>query len=227
MNDTKPITGDLFQQAQSPIEETKVPVNLSIEPVEYIPDSDEERFFIDWLEELILFGFVKHYYRPKSYLLSSNSTYELHIPAKSKRGTDKTVERKLLAEHLYTPDFKITWTEKAYGIFHEPITEKQKNKDCPFFSHYNHFDNSYYSIVEVKPVFDRNNMTRLFVINQKWVYERYKIFVNLVKIPTFFKTTFVPQKYLFTDKKGQPRKIHFKVILVADYLKRYGYGNLG
>ena len=46
--------------------------------------------------------------------------------------------------------------------------------------------------VEVKPSFDQNNMERLFVNNQKFIYDKCKLFVNLVEPIELFKKTFLP-----------------------------------
>ena len=74
------------------------------------------------------------------------------------------------------------------------------------------------SYMEIKGVFDRNNMTRLFRQNQAWIYDKHRIFVDLFLIPKLFAKTFTPKKYLITDKTMKPRAIGFQINSVDEYL---------
>jgi hypothetical protein len=78
----------------------------------------------------------------------------------------------------------------------------------------------YFSYIEVKPSFDFKNMTRLVKINQKWVFEKHHIYINIVVPEHLFNRTFTPLKYFTTDKSGKPRKIKYKnKITLQEYLK--------
>jgi hypothetical protein len=71
-------------------------------------------------------------------------------------------------------------------------------------------DDEMISIVETKGTFDMGNMTRLANNNIKFVYEKYQVYINMIKVPTIFDKTFTPDRYLMTDKTFQSRKIKYK-----------------
>lgn len=169
-------------------------------------DSKEELYFSWWLDELKEAKYIVEWY--------PGSTIEL----------SKEVEvggKKLLNKHGYAFDFSIRWNDSAKDVF---ITSEPKKG---FFT-YNKFiidpsldDSGYipFSYIEIKGVFDARNMTRLFVINQKWVYDKRRIYVQLVKIPKLFKDTFTPAKYLITDAGKQERKLNFVPKTLDEYVK--------
>ena len=131
---------------------------------------NEERYFAWYLEELVDTGYIQKFsYEPESIQLSPTLFQFKETPLKTKI---KTTRHKLLSEHIYTPDFKIWWEEKAEGIFHS-----DSYTGTPFAAIQS------ISYIETKGTFDPYNMTRLFRINQKWCYDKYKIFINLI-IPT-------------------------------------------
>lgn len=72
------------------------------------------------------------------------------------------------------------------------------------------------SFIEVKPSFDQNNMTRLAVLNQKWVFEKFGLFINIVIPEKLFAKTFTPKRYLTCDKSSVKRKIKYKNIISLD-----------
>jgi len=108
--------------------------------------------------------------------------------------------------HIYTGDYSFNVLQQ------EPFFHEQNNMKCKLNSRkeYRLITHNGYCEVEVKPDYDQNNMTRLFQTNRKWVYEKYSIFVNLVKIPSLFKRTFTPNRYLYCDKTMKPRKINYE-----------------
>jgi hypothetical protein len=207
------------------IQDTKVPVSLSegikmpqLKEDESKPDSDEEKYFIAWMDELIEAGYIDRYiHHPPPYFLSEAKTYSVAIPRKTMAAKIET--RSLINAHEYTTDFIIYWTSKAYGIMIEDRKSVVNNKNVPFLANYDHKTDEYYTVMEVKADFDQNNMTRLFVINQKWVLDSYGIYIELCKIPHLFKKTFTPNKYLYTEKKHQLRKLRFKPLSLSSYLK--------
>jgi hypothetical protein len=67
-------------------------------------------------------------------------------------------------------------------------------------------------------MFDQNNMERLFKVNQKWMWQKHGIFVNLIKPQELFQKTFTPAEYLRTPT-GKPRKLNFKPRNLFDFLK--------
>jgi len=67
-------------------------------------------------------------------------------------------------------------------------------------------------------MWDQNNMERLFKVNQKWMWQKHGVYVNLVKPQDLFQRTFTPKEYLRTPS-GKPRKLNWKPKSLFDFLK--------
>ena len=141
-------------------------------------DSKDELYFSYWLEELdeFILGWESH---PDPFKLFDGLSIIKQVQLKTKV---KQVEKTLLQPHVYTPDFFINVTH-----------------NFPFKKH---IISNY---IEIKPKFDRYNMTRLFHINQKWVFDKFGIYVQQIIVDTLFKQTFVPRKCAFL-KNGERGK---------------------
>jgi len=177
--------------------------------------SNEEIYFSWYLDELIENGYVvKYKQQPIPFSLSDKITksYQKTIVLKTKTKVEDKLEI-ILNKHIYTCDFKILWDIKAYGIFYCYLNDKIKQNSNLVIA-----DKNNISFAETKADYDMNNMTRLFTINQKWVFSKFGIIINLCKLPKHFKDTFTPTKYLFTDKSKKPRKINYKVITLKQYI---------
>lgn len=166
-------------------------------------DSQEELHFSWYLNELRNQGYIDSWDKfenvNESYPLTEGMVHKYIKPMK--RVEDKHLEQVILAPSSYTPDFKIWWNTKAHGIFVTDINIVS-NKDkiiTPFICQDN------ISIIETKGTFDNNNMTRLANNNIKFVYEKFGVYINMVKVPTIFKNTFTPGRYLLTDKTLKKR----------------------
>lgn len=175
-------------------------------------DSTEEEMMVMYFEELIEAGYVEKLERAQTYPLSERllNCYTQVVQMKTKA---KEVEKQqvLLEEHVYTPEFMINWTYAGATLFVDRILKNSTKKlDAPFIG-------SYKTLIEVKPGFDQNNMTRLFKINQKWMWQRYGLFVNLVQPHKLFEETFTPKAYL-TTPTGKQRVIHWKVRTLEQYV---------
>ena len=125
------------------------------------------------------------------------------------------VSKTLLYSLSYTPDFMWRWTEKAKGIFYEDIDSVLDNKDVPFLA--NRLGGSSLSIVDTKAAYDRNHSNRAFSVTQKALYEMQGVYVQMIVPDKMFKKTFVPGRYLWTDKKTQLRKINFKFKTISEF----------
>lgn len=194
-------------------------------------DSDEEVFVAMWLEELKQAGYVKRWSRATEAI---NMTSGLKIPytkiteLKTKTKHEKK-ELTLLRPSEYTYDFEVTWAFKGietflYGIYNEAPTLNPKER-LFFTSDFNK------TLLEVKPHFDQNNMERLFVLNQKFLWDKHKIFVNLVEPIELFRKTFIPLaaapffQYKVVPKKAAAKgkvkgdwKFDFKPIFLKQFL---------
>ena len=177
-------------------------------------DSEEERLFYLYLEELKDNGYVRDFtFHVDSFVLSEPVKYSW---AKKMKTKSKEMESTLLQGHVYTPDYKVIWEPKGWGKFwHYDIDNVQLNK-IPFIS------NDVGCFIEIKPSFDMNNMQRLFSINQKWMWQEHKIYVQKVipigKNTCLFAKTFVPQEAMLTAKTKKPKKYKFTTKSLQEFL---------
>ena len=179
-------------------------------------DSEEERLFYLYLEELKSEGWIKKFtFHNESFVLSEPVKYTWIKQMKNK---NKEMESTLLQGHIYTPDYRIFWEPKALNVFYIDIFDKNsKINSVPFIN--NGKDGTY---IEIKPSFDMNNMQRLFTINQKWLLQEHKIFVQKVipvgKNTCLFAKTFVPQEAMLTAKTKKPKKYKFEVKSLKEFI---------
>jgi hypothetical protein len=187
-------------------------------------DSDEEILTIMWLEELMQAGYVAKVQRADPFVITEPyvNTYNAQVELKTKT---KTVEKSqvILKGHVYTPEFKVTLTRAGIELLswrnhttpQSSYSEVNSKFDKLFIARYEDPESVVY--IEVKPGFDQNNMTRLFTINQKLVWDKYGIFVNLIQPEELCKKTFTPNDWLIT-KTGKKRIIHWDIRSLDDYL---------
>ena len=100
----------------------------------------------------------------------------------------KTIDKFLLHPHKYTPDFVFYKLDPLDQFNHGLIDCKKK-----------------IVFVDVKGSFfggRNNNSSITFPISQKWVYDKYEIYINKVVPDKFFKKTFVPKSVAY-GKRGQ------------------------
>jgi len=183
-----------------------------MEPNKY--QSNEELYFSWWCDTLKDKGIIKRYlYESNTFKLSEPKSF---IYTKKLVTKVKTLKGSLLDAHEYTPDFIIEWNTEYDGIFYRDINKVYSHKP-PYFAMQSKKNESVYSLFEIKGSFDRNNMTRLFRLNQKWLYDKYDLYVDLLIIPDLFKRTFIPDRWFYTDSGRQPRKINFGVKRFNEY----------
>jgi hypothetical protein len=164
----------------------------------------DEIHFIWYLEELLKEGFISRFKDQPEYILSEKLK----------------INNIILREHHYTADFKFQWTNKAIGIFHTLLNEKLFNfiiTDLPI------------SVIDIKPSLSnfyagnakyKQSNVKNFKINQKWVYQVHKIYVQEIEIHELFGKTFTPNRYLFTNQNPNlKRKIDFKTRTLEEYVR--------
>lgn len=167
-------------------------------------DSKEELYFSWWLDQLKASKYINRWERnEKSYTLFSGLEHDYIKPMK--RVEDKRVVQTILQPSVYTPDFIIYWENKAIGKFVSILQKHDGKIKTPFIC-----DDYLMSVVETKADFDRNNMSRLANNNIKFVYSKYKVYIDMVKLPSLFNKTFTPDRYLMTDRTFKPRKLNYK-----------------
>lgn len=169
----------------------KAGIKYIYKEVEY--DSPEEIGFAQWLEELEQKGFITQWKR-------NTNSFEITPPVVSSyRVKNKYKTQSILQNYTYSHDFDIQWNKKSLGIFVNKLNVEKITQ--PFIC-----DDNLFSYVEIKPSFDRNNMTRLFRHTQKILYNFFSLYINLIEITKLFNSTFTPNSQLFT-KRGKKRKI--------------------
>lgn len=179
-----------------------------------------EELYIEWyLQELKEAGYILHYeYQPETYLLSPVQKYTETVLLKTKTRID---EHSILQPHSYTPDYRIFWNSSAIGVFCKILKHSKEtlgiHKNAHFWAQLNGAGMPV-SIIDVKPMFDMQNMTRLFVINQKWVYDKYDVYVQKVMHEHLFAKTFCPFRFTKTNKSMRDRKLKFKPVTLFEFL---------
>ena len=196
-------------------------------------DSKEELYFKWFVEELLAYEVITGYkYHPKPFPLSTALNYDVHNKQKP---ANKPREFSLMQSHEYTADFILFWTPKLRGLLWEPVSaiHYENVKYFPFLANYKKELNVYYSVIDIKGTFVglHNTTAVTFPLNQKWVWSKYNIYVNKVvthpritkqgkNIPSnaLFLTTFVPERFLLTDRDMTERIIHYRKRTIAQYL---------
>lgn len=176
-------------------------------------DSTEEIYFIWWLEDLKKLGYVENYYR--------SETYELSVKIHYDDKTDKKIKQKsLLRNHVYTPDFTIVWNKKSESIFY-CLADNVNQVNIPIINVEESQNNI--SLIEIKGSIvgrnDRGGSVSKFIVNQKWMYDKYTLYVNLIQIKKLFIQTFTPKRYLLTDSGSLKRKINWPIRTAEQYIK--------
>lgn len=183
-----------------------------------VKKSDEEINMERWLDEAKNAGYVIEYLsQPECFMLSEPERFPY-----VRNG--KAATRELVKGHIYTPDYFVVWAKKAKGVLYFPIDSPYHNIGCYFKAQ--QYKGGHVSIIEVKGTHDRNNMERLFKVNQKWVLKDWGVYVQMVRVGnktnTLFSKTWTPKRYLLTERTMKPRKILYpNVITVEEFEKKH------
>ena len=184
-------------------------------------DSNEELYWYWMLQELQRAGIVSSIVRSETYTLSPA------VKIATTKGNGKPKDRELLKGHVYTPDLTCTWVWDHPAI---PLLVRLPGSIGPLvpFTASISEGEDYISVFEVKPVYDQNGKTAFAQVNRKWMYEKYKIFVNLVKIDNSNKSIFAklwtPRRYLMTNVSGKGRSLHHSIISLESWLEAAAKG---
>lgn len=154
-------------------------------------DSIEEWEFGQWCEEAKEIGLLDLYlHHPPAFPLSERKS--LFIEKKLKTKT-KMVEIFLLHPHEYTTDYQLHVNIEAWNKAGMP--QDPKLVLAP--------DGSLFC--DIKGGFSPYHDAKQFAINQKWVMEKYAIYINKIVPEDWFRRTFVPQAVSVTWKTGKIR----------------------
>lgn len=194
-----------------------------------------ETYFLWYLNELKEAGFIKYFARESFPILVTDNVKHKRYSFATK--TPKIEEYVLFRQNTYTYDYLIIWDKKAEEIFYNILDENRPVRiNCPFFASVD-AKGEHVSFCDVKPpagamIFGNNTTGYTFPILQKIIYTVYGIFVNkAIPIPlmskgqiksggkqSLFTTTFVPKRYLMTDKGMQARDIKFRKQSLKEYV---------
>lgn len=149
-------------------------------------DSQEEIDTLYWLSEACKLSIINDFsYQPPSFHLADSVKYQ-DVNNKTKT---------LFREHDYTPDWVLIFS---------PI--KQKILAQEFKIQYSDLSNNNCSVfIDSKGTF--NITERAFGYNQKWVWQKFKIFIYKLIPKKFFKIVGCPETCKLTNKTKKPRKM--------------------
>ncbi len=163
--------------------------------------SKEEYFFSGWLVEAEKAKLVKGiHYQPNSFCLSER---EVVIYTKQLKTKTKKMEKFLFRPHIYTPDFYFQAAGKLIKYFVNPCYFESKGV-----------------YVDVKGIFNKYGDQKQFSINQKWVYQKFGIYIEKVVPEKLFKKTWCPEvaRYSLVQKKPVAKYVNCRNI--NEFLKR-------
>lgn len=164
-------------------------------------DSGEELEFYHWCEEAKAHHYISYFdYHPKPFVLSEKVTIQRE---KQLRTKTKIVDEFVFHSHEYTPDFVLNTSE----IF-EDLSHGLKIKTGPFY------------YIDIKGGFSIYNNEREFAINQKWVYQKYYVYINKVIPKLFFAKTWVPRMVCYNKRTGA-RKDKFAGCKLVEQMPEY------
>lgn len=182
---------------------------------EYLNDSWEEEHFLWFLLELKELGVITDVRKGESIEMIPSVTY--FQERLSKKGKLlKPIEKTLLGNLSYTPDFVIKINEESPYV-KLPFIQEWLFNQCQ--------GNDALDInIEIKPDYNLHGVsTREFSIRQKVLFYTQGIYVNKIIPEHFFEKTFVPKRYLFTDMSRKPRKIKFRIKTLEEYVSQFIY----
>jgi len=166
-------------------------------------DSFEEIGFYQWCEEAKEHNLIGLFiYHPPSYTLSTKQTYMIPKQLKTKVRYD---ERELLKPHVFTLDFKIfSFSDRINKLF---IKEYVTSGEI---------------VIDVKGKGESADKKRIFTLNQKWLFEKFGVYANMVRADEFFQSTWIPEGYRYTPITGNIKKKFLNTPTISEYLKKGG-----
>ena len=165
-------------------------------------DSFEEIAFYQWCEEAYTAGLIYNFvYHPPSYTLSTKQTYSKQTQLKTKIRYD---ERELLKPHVYTADFM---------VFVDPKIKME------LFKNYKLFSTDGEILIDVKGSGAKADAKTIFSLNQKWLYDKFDVYVNKIIPDELFLKTWVPELCRYTEVKKDVKKKFRNTPTIKEYLK--------
>jgi hypothetical protein len=156
-------------------------------------DSMEEYYFTCYLKEMIELGVVLDADKNmKSIVLSEDKKHTSTEILKSKT---KISPKHLFQPATYTPDFNIRWNPEYKDVVFSLLNTGMHLKGYrpPFISS----NQSYHSsVIELKGGFTNKNEVATLSLYLKWVFDKWAMYIQMVRVPNIFRDTFTPKEYM-------------------------------
>ena len=193
--------------------------------------SNEEIYFWWWLEDVVKHGIILSYqYEPEALILVPEATILQEKMSKTKAPKPFLTTLKITQQQTYTYDFKVIWNPAYQDVLFTRIDRILKMTTCFFYA--KETEEGLASFVDVKGGFSPASSSSdiRFTLKQAMTYRLYKIYVQKVIVVASYKhklerryrglfvETFIPERYLFTDKSGLNRKINFQFKTTQEWL---------
>jgi hypothetical protein len=163
-------------------------------------DSKEEEAFDAWLHEAEKANIVTGIrYHPEPFLLSRRVSMKVKEILKTKT---KIIDKFLLHPHKYTTDFSFSISSRNLSNF--------------FITY------SGVCFVDIKGSFSKHGDQKQFSINQKWVYDKYGIYINKVVPEKLFTRTFLPESCRLTPKTRKHVKKYIGCKNIKEFMIQEG-----
>lgn len=171
----------------------------SVHEVDLEMDSVEEVDFLQFCIEACRLAVLEDFqYQSRTFQLSGPITYQT-VDGKS---------RSLFREHVYSPDFMLTFDPSKCLALSRVLKVTQQQLQQKTLDVY----------VDVKGTFAKSDGGRSFSINQKWVYDKHGIYVCKIVPKDFFEVCGVPEACRLTAKTKKPRKMYAGMKSIAECL---------
>lgn len=166
-------------------------------------ESDEEWHVWNWLNEAYFKGLVNGIvYQPGPFELSPRESVKVLKKLKTKT---RVIDKFLFNPHVYTPDFAFTVVSDALEcVFKHPNTGTYGHK----------------VLIDTKGCFGMRGDHRSFSINQKWMWQKFQIYVEKIIPEVLFKKTWCPDVCRFSPKLCKPVKKYIGVPTIDDFIAK-------
>ena len=182
-------------------------------------DSTEEWHFYHWTIEAGEIGIitVANYHPWKTQL---GNSINMRVPRPTKRKPQGTRKIHLLRAIQYEPDW-IIGIDPANNKFIDyniiPVM-KTSSGTRP----YQIDKNGGVLVIDIKGSFTLHQSQKFPVI-QKWMFEKYGVYVNKIEPKKFFKKFWVPKLSAFTEKTGVRAAAYKDCIFIDQWKKEHNY----
>lgn len=188
--------------------------------------SNEEKYFIWFLDELIMNGYLlDYYYEPEPFKVAPSVLFKVNnsnITAKDKKSKQYNIKMK---SQIYTCDFKLIWSKSANNVFYFLNTNNCLT-NYHFIAYEETIDNvvRHVTYIEVKPdSYDFQNMNQVANKNKALVYIIHNKIIEIIKPRELFNSLFYPKRYLKTDdnklrRRYQKAYVDTYAVLLDDYV---------